>query len=437
MSYLSYVFNVSNIFVLFYFGTINIILLILSLYYFCYKYTKNETISLLFLYLILSYSSEHSWVGTGFYSFSDLILIAHYPKIFSLSLMLISLTICMEYIEKNKLKYLTISFFLTLILFNSHLLTGFIYFIILHLLLLNQILKNRYLYIKEILLVLPLYASMIILLYWPYYNWITTLKMAGNVPLLPIIIGKPIMGAPTQYSINYICKILHLYDFGLIFLVIGIYSFIKNKDIFLITWTIFFILISFSFLFPIKIPLSWRFIPYIKIPLSIGVSNEIVKVIKKSKNEFKKAFTLIALGIICIYFLIGGINKLNYLFNLDAYNDYVFLTKFNDPGSIILTYNAYDSYVIQGITDFSVLIIPLSHADKSLWNLIIQRKDEIKNAYHSNEKYILESLIEKYNINYVLLLKNERQYDYKLIIKLIDCDILYSNDKFLLIKIKN
>jgi hypothetical protein len=307
-------------------------------------------------------------------------------------------------------------------------LTGFIFIFVLFLLILAKYIKTKKIKSNDIFPFLVVFIALIFANFWPLYDWWNIFINSS-----PIQTGIP----PTaNYSYSFIFDSLSLYGFGAIIFVFGILHLLKHRSIFLLLWTVGFLVISFSFISPYRPPSYWRFVPYIKIPIIIGFSGWLIKY---SKHQAKNIMIFIATLGITIMLVTGFSNSIIPLIEkADASKKYEFLQPLEaeNNGKVILTYDPLDSYVIQAITYFSVVMVPWDHSGNILlWPLLEERRRVIENAYERNNSSSWAEIIKQYNVNYVLLDKRSIKYNYDEIKKVLDGKTVVIDDYFELIEV--
>jgi hypothetical protein len=410
MSSLSSALNFSDSVAIFIFAIVNIILLIVSLYIFVRQYTRDGAIAIVSICLILSYTSAHEWGATGFFSITDLVIIASYPAIFAFSLTVILLTINLRYLENPSKRLLMLQFLILLAVIISHILTAFVYVVALGILLLSRIITERKLDVRILLLVISLSAAFLLALLWPFYNWLDVLIMSS-----PIQSGPPPVNV---YSTEFFIQVLRLTDFGGVLLIVSLIFMAKRKDVFMILWLVGFLMICFSFLLPFRPPLYWRFVPWVKIPIIIGFVWAAFHYYRKAEglprfNRKKYAIPLFIVGV-AIFFIAS--TTISIIVPLatgpNVVDEFSFLRYYDDDRDILLTYDPYESYAIQGLTDFQVIHVPISHlGDVSLWEEVNRRSIEIKNIYENGTALEWQESISEYHVNMILLFKENSAYN--------------------------
>ncbi|MHA1833453.1 MAG: hypothetical protein ACTSV7_05630, partial [Candidatus Baldrarchaeia archaeon] len=432
MTLVSAMLNLPNIGVLLIFGIFNIIFLLTSLYTFAYQYSKSRKIALTSIIISLIFTSAHRWVATGLFSITDIMVIAHYPALFALSIFFLLLSLNIAYLNFPQHKLLLLQLVLFFTLFTSHMLTGFIYILVLFLLLLTQCIKAKRVERKFILPIFIILITLIVAALWPFYNWWEIFLHAEPVQTSP----PPIH----FYSYEWVSDCLRLCDVGAIIFLFGIFSLVKRKDIFLLLWIFVFLIISLSFILPFRPPLYWRFVPFIKIPVIIGFSTWLIKSYKLGSLKKKSAILLLLVLITSVTVTSSIKNSITPLLDRDDVNKYRFLLEFNGKGKVVLTYDAYESYIIQGITNFSVVIVPWDHCSNVLlWPELEKRSKEIQNAYEEGDLDYWEKILEKYDIDYVLVSKYCKAYNSSKVIAILlrlNGIVEYSGRSFELVKVR-
>ena len=425
MTLISSTFGISNIDTLFLFGIFNILFLFTSLYAFVYQYSKSKKIALVSVIVSMIFTSAHSWVATGLFSVTDIIVIAHYPAVFALSVALLLLSLNVRYLHFPQKKLLILQFILFFVLFTSHMLTGFIYIFILFLLLITQFIQTKKIERQCVSLSLVIPIVLIVALLWPFYNWWDIFFHSE-----PIQTGAPPIDL---YSYRWVSDCLRLYDIGAIILLFGGFFLIRRKDVFLLLWASIFFTVAISFILPFRPPLYWRFVPFVKIPLIIGFSGWLVN--NSKQLLLKSPFILVILLMVSFSLTSSFGNSIIPLITKDDVSvKYTFLSQFDEKDWIILTYDPSESYVIQGITNFSTVTVPWDHCSNIfLWPELKKRYEEIQNVYESNDSGKWDELIEKYHVDYVLFNKYYKAHNIGR--TLLNGIVVYSDKSFELIKV--
>ena len=387
----SIIFGLSIMKSFFIFGIINIILLYIGLYSFIFNYLKDKKIAITSVLLFILLSGIDLKIHGSSFAFIDLMVSAHYPVIFSSALMLIALSLNISYLFNPSKKYFLISLILAFMLFNSHLLIGFIYFGLLFLLLITEYLKNQGNKIRILKLSSIIPLTLIIALFWPFYSYFLQFVKSNPIQVKPI------------FSIEE--EFFKLRDI-ILPSILGIVFLIRKKYSFLLIWSIVFLIISFSFLFPVRIPLYWRFAFLLKIPLIIGLGIGLVEW-QKLNLGYKRFFFMLVVFFLIISSLTLQNKKMDLLLEKDNnLNKYFFVTETIPEGSVVFS-DKWTSYFLPVMGDYYVLIVPWEHVENiDVRDSIMEREKEIEIIFKENKKEKWKNFIDEYNIDYFLLVKN-------------------------------
>lgn len=423
------------------FGIFNILFLYFSIYILVHEITKNKRITILSFILIAilpNLNPTHFSIGGSLFSISDIVVIAAYPQTFAAGLLFFLLWLTIrnlnrKYLDKKYL-FLQLSFMFTLI--TAHFLTAIIYFLIIVLMIFCKLvfekekndINSKY-FIASLLTIL---IALIFAYFWPFYNlWKLLSATFSFFQESPIASGSE---DQAYYSLASILNVLSIS-------ILGVISLMKKNRRFLFVWTIVFLLINSSFLIslPLKIPMYWRFAPWTKIPLSIGLAY-----LLSDLDEKMKKIAPILFSIIIVISFVGTIENINLLTPVeDATKTYSFLNGLIDKNATMLA-DPFDSYVIQGLYGYSTVAIPTGHVTNP--EVLLEdskRIAEVNNILNnSSDGKEWNFLIEKYEIDYILLNKNKNIlrdrnlfYNYQTILKFINGTVEYSNSYFVLIKV--
>ncbi len=322
-------------------GLINIILFIISLKIFLNSMNIKDNIQLNFFILFLLLSTSIPVLYGSSMSISDILVTAHYSSFFAFSIFLLLLSININQKFNKNVTYM-LNLILFFLLFSSHLLTGFIYLGLYFIFLFSILIQNKKIESFRIYTILIYLFAMLLLLSWPYNNWLKF--FISSEPLQNSILSY------NQFDLNVILGYISIISLG----IVGLWK--STRKIFLYLWSILFFLICISLLFPIRISSYWRFLPFLKIPLTLGLSFLFISILKNNKLK------IVIFSITIIILILANIYNINNTI-LTKENDYdktLQLMNFIPQKSKILS-DPFISYDLQGIGNYQVLFIASGH----------------------------------------------------------------------------
>jgi len=421
-----YAFTHINPVILFYLaGIVNVFLFI----FFSFKLVKEffgERIALFSVYSML-----FLWgVGTtfaGVYSIADG-YDYFYPQGIAYTLMIASLYFLIK-AEDNK-KYMVYCLLSSFLLFTTHLLTGFFYFMVVYLYILSEYLHRRKIEKYHIFAFsMPIIIFLLSFL-WPYYS--IGFLVQNKIPILSTLSHS--ISNTNAGVINFAVQSTTIRTkFGItdypviggiaIAGAIGLWRLFKSRHFF-------FPLLFFGCLaiLVLKIvPFSWRFIFFSMIPLHIGFGILIegwYKELKEFKSEPKK----ILIVVIVILILLSSVLTVGYRTlsqdNIEPIN-MKFIEYHTTPNAVILT-DGLTGFAIPGLTGRKI-VYPI-HGSMFMTDNS-EREIAINTFFDTNStEQDRTEIINRYNIFYVLI--NKEIIDIRL-----PYFIEYEDNKYLLYKV--
>ncbi|HPJ16815.1 MAG TPA: hypothetical protein PK639_01115 [Candidatus Woesebacteria bacterium] len=389
-------------------GSITIFLLFNVLFRLINLFTNNPQRSLIAVILIfVSPNLSGFQVFGSSISVGDLMVTGSYPYLFGSLLVYSNLYILWKYLHTFKVKYLlplSIIFFFNI---TSHFLTAVMFLILASLMSVSSILesKNRKLSLFQVAIIFSVLTLVLtICLKWPIFNWLVFFLRSN-----PIQTSSP----PTQWSsvTNYI----NILSFSLI----GYVVIFRNKiTSFVSLWIYFFTIISLSFLYPIRIPMFWRFTFLLNVPLSIYLS----ELFYKNQKTNKILIILIFTGI-----LINSLEVVNLI--KSRYNIYTSgLISFIQKNRINKTVAAdqYVSYILQSQTDVSVYTLPQNHLFLDTGIIAKKRSDYFINIEESGQNNLWDEFLINEKVDCIVVKKEKSQFIQSNTINTIYVDDYYS-----------
>lgn len=409
--------------ILFINGVINISLLFAGFFYFL-KTLKIEWRVQILSFIILFFMLGNLWVlndpGFTIVTIGDLTINAFYPQILGFGLMLFILALCIRYLKQDKL--VTWGYGLILLLFTIvfllHLFTGLITVILMGILLFSEYLKNKKINKKMIVLAAGFGIILLGTLLFKEYNWLNyVIRNTVNLQNSPIGLGT---ADPKYYSVQARIAILGLTILGLPVL------FMKQKNSFLKWWVFFFVIASISYLFPFKVPYFWRFINFVRIPLSIFFAMTIV--------QFQATYRRFIIVLIVVFGVISSFNV--YARNAKLYDDTVFIEFINEYENKIILADEIESNYIQGYTNNQTVTIANGHiTSPDVLQVNLLRLDKLSPIYEGSSK-ALDEAIKEHGVELFLVNKYSTTYDPKILLTIVNYQIIYENEKYVLYKVK-
>lgn len=421
-----YAFTHINPVILFYLaGIVNVFLFI----FFSFKLIKEffgerialfSVFSMLFLWGVGTTFAGVYGVADGYNYF--------YPQGIAYTLMIASFYFLIK-AENNK-KYMVYCLLSSFLLFTTHLLTGFFYFLAVYLYILLEYLPRREIKKHHIFAFsMPIIIFLLSFL-WPYYS--IGFLVQNKIPILSIL-SQSISNTNTEI-INFAVQSttirtkFGITDYPVIAGVaiagtIGLWRLFKNKHFF-------FPVLFFGCLAILElkiVPFPWRFIFFSMIPLHIGFGILIegwYKELKEFKSEPKK----ILIVVIVILILLSSVLTVGYRTlsqdNIEPMN-MKFIEDHTTPNAVILT-DGLTGFAIPGLTGRKI-VYPI-HGSMFMTDHY-ERKTAINTFFDTNStEQDRTEILNRYNISCILI--NKEIIDIRL-----PYLIEYEDNKYLLYKV--
>jgi hypothetical protein len=373
------------------FGIVNLTVLIIGLYLLARSFNLNKKVSTMSIFLFFLIVPLLTSSFTGRELFDRYMITAHFPAFFGISMLIYLIYLNNKYIDHKEDKVGTLIIVQSIIflsLFLSHLFTGLIYLGYFAIFSVTSITLNKHNTKKVILLCLGFLMMILISTSWSFYKWFNFLSKQKML-----------------YANDIILEVFNIQTFFLIvgISVIGILFFLKSapNKLPLSLWGLCIIFISFSYVFSIAMPVYYRFINFLKIPLIIGLAWVLLnnETIKKSRQK-------VVITLIIIIYLIVNVNTFT---DLEAKKlvpeDLVIISKYINESSNILAEGLPSSYL--QITPYTNLFIMAENhiSDLSSVDINYQRMSIMENLTIMNKEEIF-SFLSGYKINYLVLSKD-------------------------------
>ena len=433
-----YAFTQVNPVILFYLaGIVNIFLFI----FFSFKFVKElfgervalfSVFSMLFLWGVGACWAGIYAVADGYDYF--------YPQGVAYTLMFASFYFLIK--AKHNYKYMIYCLLASVLLFTTHLLTGFFYFFAVYLYIISEYLHKREINKYHIFALSSPISIFLLSLLWPYYpiglcvqnsvfsNTSKVVNFSMSEGLLTdtafIELKQALSGLPnfvlhgihskTKFGITDYLAIGGVAIAG----IIGLWRLFKNKQ--------FFFPILFFFCLAILVlkivPLPWRFLFFSMIPLHIGFGILIEgwhKELKEFKSEPKKIMTFI----IIILILLSSVLTVGYRTlrqdNIEPIN-MKFIEDHTNPNAVILT-DGLTGFAIPGLTGRKI-VYPIRGS--MLMTDFYERETAIKTFFDTNNtEEDRTKILNRYNVSHILI--NKEKMDIRL-----PYLIEYEDNKYLL-----
>lgn len=350
-------------------------------------------------------------------------------------------------------KYMVYCLLSSFLLFTTHLLTGFFYFLMIYL-----YITTEYLHKKEInryyifALSIPITIFLLSLL-WPYYsvgfmvqNFIPTLSVLDHASYNNSISEGLLTQSVMSFKLltdaafkalselpNFVLHSIHSKTkFGItdyptvggiaIAGVIGLWRLLKNKQFFFPI--LFFCCLAMLVSKIVPPPVPWRFIFFSMIPLHIGFGILIEGWYKKLK-EFKSEPKKIMVIVIVILILLSSVLTMGYRTlrqdNIEPIN-MKFIEERTNPNAVILT-DGLTGFAIPGLTGRKI-VYPIRGS--FLMTDFHERETAIKTFFDTNStEQDRTKILNRYNVSYILI--NKEKMDIRL-----PYFIEYEDNKYLL-----
>lgn len=410
----------------------NILLICCSLYFFA----KNQDLSKIkiFLFMVISLIGWGSLnlFFAGIYEYTNLLITGAFPPSMGIGIIIISLGIIKLYFERENKSLLFLFYLLLSVLLISHVLSGILLVFFSFLFVVEEFFKKlkitRYMTLMIIIIIGSIITSLFI---WPLFNLITVISSTQTVQ-----VGTTDRVTENYFSFSYWPQLLGFTFLGVIF----VPHLVRKRIYFLLLLTISSIIITLSYLFPIRISLYWRFFPFIFLGLSLILSNYI------HKFSIKKIILFLSI------FLILGIhntkNKIDYILANEEYGPLEFkeVIKNIKKDAVVLS-DPNTAYHIAGLFNQPVMAVSYNHANPA--SIL-----ESKNRYEQNIEFLSTDLsyddqraiLKKYEVEYILIDNMYRpdyiglNYDRSWLTHfelVVPNTVIFEDDRFILYKIIN
>ncbi|MBU0963437.1 hypothetical protein KKC06_00150 [Patescibacteria group bacterium] len=421
----SKIFNISTINTYLFFGIINIIFFLICSFLFSKHFLKSKYNYLFPLLLIFLWGPSRN-IYAGMFSLNEILWIGPFYHFFTFSLLLLSLIYADKLIEQKR----SVSSYLLVIipvfvLYNTHMLTGIIFFVALYALITAKIINYKKITRELIFLFSIPFLCFLLNFLWPLYDQWNYFFNRGAVNAI-----QDVNNSETYRGLDYYWKYINSWILVGGLSLLGIIFSPKNKKYFTFIILLFIItlIIIFSGLTPWPIQFYWRFFPLIVLAGVMGWMS-LFQIINK-----RLIFILIAL--IIIIGLLFTMNKMvvfkdwePYTYQQSQYQSesisYDILNNISKK-SVVFT-DEVESHILSGLTGLNVVGVRPSHAGFNQTDIQNQGYDNIKAAYEEPEK--IDELIPKYQITHILLKRKISEKNFLL--------SQYVNNKYRLIDISD
>jgi hypothetical protein len=372
---------------------INIFVFICALYYFGASFNLNSKQTVLFIVLNILTWGSFSFFFAGLFEYSNLLITGSFPSTIGLIYILIILGSVKRFLESHSKPYLILSVLLNTLLLLSHLLSGVILDSFLIIIAFAYFLENRTLN-KKVLFVLSIIPLSIILslFIWPLFNFLTLLSSSKTVES-----GGSNSAVDNLFALKYWTLILGSQLIGIVFLA---KSLRMKKDLFIPIMLIFSVIMTLSYLLPVRVTLYWRYFPFIVICLSALIAKHLF--VLNKKHAFVFLAVLITFGVLNVT------NRINRLLALDYFSDraYSDVMRYIPPGEVVLS-DPNTSYHLTSIYNIRVVSVSYNHANPAYIPESKIRYTEVMDFLTSDKTEEEQALFfKKYNVSYVLINKN-------------------------------
>jgi hypothetical protein len=363
-------------------GGIYILFFIFSLNFFLKKNKIKKItryISLFLIFLMVPLVPSLTFAGKGGFSIMDLIFLANSPSFLACSLMFLALGLIINKKKFEKSNYF-LFFIFSIFILNSSLLIGGILTILTLILLFNNnsSLKELKTYFPFVITI----SALVLASYFLNNNLITNLIHSTKIFQDSQIAAGTF--DPFYTSFESFIAILSLS-------ILGIPGIIKNKNNFLKYTLLIFGIISFSFLFPItlKIPMYWRFLPFLMLFSTIGLAIIL--------REYKTPLKIVGIFLITLILSIALIENME-LFN-QRQNDF---NRFQGPNNLINKNNTYltdpiTANIIIGMYGANTFIMAEGHITNP--EIILENRKRQTFILNSN----LKEITKIFRYNYIII----------------------------------
>lgn len=381
----------SNLFALYIFGLIGIILFLSGIYCLTLKLSGSPRAAFLAALLSLIICGYDTLTHGNSFTLVELLVTAHYASIQAMGLAMFALVLNIRYMEKGGWKLYAGQVLLSLIIFNIHILTGIEYFVILLILVAIYAFKDRRLSRIHLKLITIIPITLLLASLWPYYHWWSIFE------LNPMGTGEK---GQRFASFSNFLELNLMYIIGLPFLING-----KRERLFLLAWALVFALVSVSFILPIRISLFWRFANVMRIPLVIGLALGLgVDLWQMSKRR------LAATGIILVITLsFVGVSiwrtvlRYQELMQKNAYAQVEAFPPYSEGGVNLIAHPS-PGYNLMGVSSYNLVSVLSGHGPR---DLVQERNDGLRDAYATPDPELWRGLLEEYDAEQVLFMRSD------------------------------
>jgi len=439
-------------------GLLNFLLFYASLFSFVKELRDNKTAFIVCLILLFVVPPYVLFPIYSYFTFIDMLRAALFPQFFALGVMFIGLwaELRSENISNIKWNLLITKILVAFVLVTSHILTFAAFLIIDLLFILEDIIKSKnkkYAITNKLWIsVIPIGVGVALSLLWPLNNSLYLLFLtifSMSKPAGTMISEKEPLLARQKNFIGIILVSIY----GLPFIIM------KRRNIALTLWVISFVAISAPYLgpweqnFPLHLFVLFRFMPLIRLPLTIGIADGLFMLfsflerinIGRSRRARLKRYVVGAIPMLIILGLFVNISMQGYR---TSYINYVLkknnlipklkaiLDPYDDEGGVLLAL-PYASYIAQAISNFSVLtVIKGQYGNPITAELYRNRTEALYDLFKSYDFMLWLGTILEFNVTHILL---ERVGPHQLILMaLVDqlgCQVLYDGWFYKLLKV--
>jgi hypothetical protein len=384
--------GISNIDVLYLFGLLGIVFFLTGIYRLTWALSRSKMSALLAALFSLVLCSFDTGVSGNSFTLVEILVDAHYASILALGLSLHLIAFNLRYLERGTRKLYFLQVLLGFLVFNIHMLTGIMYFLILCLLVAVYALKDRRLSREHLALLSIIPAVLAVASLWPLYRWWSIFQKGA------VKFGE---SQPGRYSFAMFINTMLLYSIGLPFLISA-----KRERLFLLAWTVVFAAVALSVLTPLRIAYAWRFDNIMIVPLIIGLALGLGSDIWRLARWRVVAIPVILIIASC--FLGTAIYRtvLRYegVMERNAYAEIAAFAPFSRKGDNLIAHPT-PSYDLMGVSDFNVVTVTEGHASREI---TAERNRMLREAFLAPDLDTWRSLLGRFGAERVLVPRSGR-----------------------------
>lgn len=398
--------EVSTINTYLFFGIINVIFFLVSAIIFSREFFSTRRATFLFPILLLFLWGPSKNIAAGMFSLNEVLWMGPFLHFFMFGCIMLTIVFLQRFLKTEKItkRNFFTALLLTYIVWNSHILSGGLLFVVIGTYVAVSFFKYHKSTKKLIYLALIPVIVVLINFIWPLYNQMSFIESQGTfiTQVNPVVVKGSV--------INY-WGLLKMWAAMAGFSLLGLFMLIrKKKYIFFFSLFIVVSLIILSGLTPISIRFYWRFFPLLVFSGTAGWA------IFFSRQRLK-----IVMIVTTLLIIIGAVFTKNKILTFNDWDPYTYQQSYyigssnsfdivsSLPSSSVIFTDEIESHILSGLTGYNVVGVRPKHASFTQSAKEREGYNDIKRAYE-NPEYIL-SVIEHYKVSHILLKNRSEKED--------------------------